>query len=319
MASLVLYAADPRGPRRSIALSVLGWRMRTTARGRCILPPSWDRCISRSTLLRRRGRPGNAALDSPATAALTNMRLQDRLQRFSKTVGNTLGLPGRRRIGRRTQQVRSRPQKLDRPCSMVAELHNQMIQELLVQLVTMHTSCLPVGPELNATVSSMDSNRNGGSTATHQRECSACANLFHDQRIPGAPSWIVTTFCTRASRAPTAPARDGLGLLWCAGCWCPGAPDRRGIPPSPARAAGISRSPGGSVAAPFRAGALRARRLPRAAGLHPAVTGAPPSAGGRACKGGPAVPSRRTSCRRAKITVKGRACGASPMALRATP
>ncbi len=70
-------------------------------------------------------------------------------------------------------------------------------------------------------------------------------------------------------------SQDGLGPLWCAGWWHPGAPDRRGIPPPPAGVAGTPRSPGGSVAAPFRAGALRARRLPHAAGPHPAVTGAP--------------------------------------------
>jgi hypothetical protein len=68
---------------------------------------------------------------------------------------------------------------------------------------------------------------------------------------------------------------------------------------------------GGSVAAPFRAGALRTRRLPRAADPHPAATGAPPSPGDHACKSGSAVPSRRAPCHRAKITVKRRACGAS--------
>jgi hypothetical protein len=56
-----------------------------------------------------------------------------------------------------------------------------------------------------------------------------------------------------------------------------GALDRRDIPPPPAGTTGILRSPGGSDAAPFRAGALRARRLPRFAGQHPAATGTPPS------------------------------------------
>jgi hypothetical protein len=41
------------------------------------------------------------------------------------------------------------------------------------------------------------------------------------------------------------------------------------------------------------------------AGPYPAVTGAPPSAGCRACKSGRPSPSRRASCHRAKITVKG--------------
>jgi hypothetical protein len=61
-------------------------------------------------------------------------------------------------------------------------------------------------------------------------------------------------------------------------------------PPLLARVTGTRRSPGGSVAAPFRAGALRARRLPQDRRPAPAAAGAPPSAGGHACKSGPAVP-----------------------------
>jgi len=123
---------------------------------------------------------------------------------------------------------------------------------------------------------------------------------------------LVTILCTSFQGRLAAPAAGRPGLVaGCAGCRQPaggiGAAPRRHL----AGVAGTPRSPGGSVAAPFRAGALRARRLPRAAGQHPAVTGAPPSAVGRACKNGRPSPSRRASCHRAKITVKGRGCGAA--------
>jgi hypothetical protein len=47
-------------------------------------------------------------------------------------------MPRRWRIGRQTQQARSRPQELDRPPSTVTELHNQVLKEFVVQFVTMH-------------------------------------------------------------------------------------------------------------------------------------------------------------------------------------
>jgi hypothetical protein len=80
---------------------------------------------------------------------------------------------------------------------------------------------------------------------------------------------------------------------------------RRGIPRSPAGVAGLLRSRGGSFAAPFRAEALRTRRLPRTVGQPPRSDRCVAVAlGGHACKSGRPFPSRRASCRRARITVK---------------
>jgi hypothetical protein len=90
---------------------------------------------------------------------------------------------------------------------------------------------------------------------------------------------------------PSAPALGRPGsIAGCAGCEHParriGAASHR----QPAGVAGSLRSPGGSVAAPFRAGPCGRGGCRWPAGPLPAVTGAPPSAGGRACKSGPAVP-----------------------------
>jgi hypothetical protein len=54
--------------------------------------------------------------------------------------------------------------------------------------------------------------------------------------------------------------------------------------------AGTLRSPSGSVAAPLRGSPAGAAAAAGTLAPHPAATGAPPSAGGRACKSGPAVP-----------------------------
>jgi hypothetical protein len=120
----------------------------------------------------------------------------------------------------------------------------------------------------------------------------------------------VRTFST-ASRAPAAPAADGLGPLRARKLWATSAPGRRGSPPSLAEllaccGRGAAALPRPSGREPYGRGGCRAplasdppRSVPR------------PRAGSRNCKSGSAVPSRRASCHRAKITVKGPACGAS--------
>jgi hypothetical protein len=83
-------------------------------------------------------------------------------------------------------------------------------------------------------------------------------------RPPGnRATFALLRLSSRSSRAPAAPAAGRPVSAPVRRLLATGALDRRGIPPSPARVAGTSRSPGGSIAAPFRAGALRARRLPQ--------------------------------------------------------
>ena len=117
-----------------------------------------------------------------------------------------------------------------------------------------------------------------------------------------------------------APATDGLDPLLVRRLATTDTPDRRGIPPSSARS--LAWCGRGAAALPRPSGqeALRARRLPARRWPAPrrdrclVVTPvARPASAGRPS------PSRRASCHRARITVKGRACGASPMSLRATP
>jgi hypothetical protein len=124
----------------------------------------------------------------------------------------------------------------------------------------------------------------------HQAEPMCKASSGTAQRPGTARNGPVRTFFT-SSRAPAAPAAGRPGsAAGSAGCWAIGAPDRRGIhrhrPGCWAfgghRAAASPRPFGRE---PYGRGGCR-----RTAGPHPAATGAPPSAGGHACKNGPTVP-----------------------------
>jgi hypothetical protein len=129
----------------------------------------------------------------------------------------------------------------------------------------------------------------------------------------------VRTFSTKGFKGAYGASHGRAWVRSLARSAATGASDRRGILPSPARllaccghrAAALPRPSGRE---PYGRGGCRAplasTRLDRCSAV---------ARGGCGCKSGLAVPSRRASCHRAKITVKGRACGASSMALRATP